>query len=108
MRISELLGADVHDANGRLLGRVHDVRLVQDEMVKEGGDARLRVDALLVGKSGVASRLGYVRNGVRGPWLLKLIATARERRADEISWSELAMTGGRLVRHTGGDDRVTK
>ena len=98
MRISDLLDEEVVDARGHRLGRVHDVRLVQDAGSPEGDDARFRVDSLLVGRAGLATRLGYTRNGVRGPWLVKLLATRRERRAEHVPWTEIDRVGGRLVR----------
>mgnify|MGYP005828524981 CR=1 FL=1 len=102
MRISDLLDQEVYDTDGRSLGRVHDVRLVQDAPSPEGDDLRFRVDALVVGRAGLAARLGYVRNGVRGPWAVRLIATRRERRTQEVPWTEVALADGRLVRRRPG------
>jgi hypothetical protein len=98
MRISDVLDQTVHDRDGHELGVVHDVRLVQDAPSPEGDDLRFRVDALVVGRAGLATRLGYVRNGVRGPWLVKALATRRERRTEEIPWTEIDRVDGRLVR----------
>jgi sporulation protein YlmC with PRC-barrel domain len=98
MRVSDLLDQPVHDRDGREIGIVHDVRLVQDAASPEGEDLRFRVDALVVGRAGVAARLGYVRNGVRGPWLVKALATRREQRTEEIPWSEIVRVDGRFVR----------
>jgi len=66
MRMSDLMACDVYAADGRCLGRVRDVRLVMDGPVR-GSLAALRVDALIVGGSAFAGRLGYLRGGVRGP-----------------------------------------
>ncbi|HKY13848.1 MAG TPA: PRC-barrel domain-containing protein [Microthrixaceae bacterium] len=98
MRISDLLDQEVVDERGRRLGKVHDVRLVQDARSAEGDDALFRVDTLLVGRAGLATRLGYTRNGVRGPWLVKLLATRWERRAEHIPWTAIERVEGRLVR----------
>ena len=98
MRISELLDQEVFDPSGRKLGKVHDVRLVQDVPASEGQDAAFRVDGLVVGRAGLATRLGYTRNGIQGPWLVKYLVTRRERRTDEISWAEIDRSDGRLVR----------
>ena len=68
MQISDVMGRRVADADGARVGKVADVRLVQDGPFVEGFGNTLRVDALVVGRGGVASRLGYVRGGVRGPW----------------------------------------
>jgi len=74
MRLSELLGAEVVDQAGRSVGRVHDVRLVQDGPPVGGFGAALRVDGLIVGRRAVGARLGYERREMRGPLLVKLLA----------------------------------
>jgi sporulation protein YlmC with PRC-barrel domain len=102
MRVSELLDDRVYAADGTEIGKVHDVRLVRDAPSAEGDDAAFRVDALLVGRVGLATRLGFVRNGVQGPWLLRTLATRREQRAEEIPWSEVEQVDGRLVRRSPG------
>jgi sporulation protein YlmC with PRC-barrel domain len=99
MRLSELLDAEVTDHDGSRLGKVHDVRLVQDAPAGEGRDLAFRVDALVVGRAGVAARLGYSRNEIRGPWLVRLVATRCDRRTEEIPWSDVEM-------HDGGIRRV--
>jgi hypothetical protein len=102
MRISELLDEPVYDIGGQMIGRVHDIRLIQDAPSPEGQPARFRLDALLVGRTGLSTRLGYTRNEVRGPWLVKLIATRRERSNEEIPWSDVTRRDGRLIRETVG------
>ena len=92
MQISDVMGRRVADADGERVGKVTDVRLVQDGPFVEGFGNTLRVDALVVGRGGVASRLGYVRGGVRGPWLLKVLATALEGRAFLVPWEDLQDT----------------
>ena len=71
MRLSEILGKDVIDEQGARAGRVHDVRVRQDGPVTSGVDAALRVEGLVVGRGGVAERLGYHRTGARGPWIVQ-------------------------------------
>ena len=51
MRLSELLGLEVHDESGERLGRVHDVRA-------ELTASSLRITGLVVGPFGVGERLG--------------------------------------------------
>jgi len=53
MRLSELLGCVVVDERGRLVGRVHDVRLVQDGPPIGQFGASLRLLGLLVGRHAV-------------------------------------------------------
>ena len=50
MRVSALVGAQVRDPDGRLLGRVRELRA-------EDGGGDLRVTALLLGRQGVHHRL---------------------------------------------------
>ena len=92
MLMSDVLGKSVLDGDGRKLGEVTDVRLVQDGPYIEGFGQALRVDALVVGRGGIAERLGYVRGGVRGPWALRVLASAMEGRAWLIPWTDLLMT----------------
>ena len=90
MRLSELLGLSVIDSDGRGLGQVRDVRLVQDGPFIEGFGHALRVEGLLVGGGALGVRLGIARAGVRGPWPLTTWFRWRERRARYIDWSDVA------------------
>jgi hypothetical protein len=92
VQMSEVMGTRVSDADGVSLGQVTDIKLVQDGPYVEGFGNALRVDALVVGRGGIGSRLGYVRGGVRGPWLLAKLATTLEGRAHLIQWSDLDRT----------------
>jgi hypothetical protein len=87
-RISDVLDCDVVDADGRRVGRIRDVRLVMDGPV-EGALARLRLDAVIVGGSALAGRLGYLRGGVRGPGLLKAVMSRLERRAATYTTAQI-------------------
>ena len=90
MRLSELLDRPVVDADGRALGKVRDVRLVQDGPVLRGTQAAMRVDAVVVSRGWRGVRLGYLRAEVRGPWLLRTIFRRLERAARTIPLRELA------------------
>ena len=89
MLVSDLLHRPVVDADGEPLGRVDDVRLVQDGPLIEGFGAALRVADLVVGPGGLAVRLGYVRHGVRGPGLVRALASRLERRTLVVAWDEV-------------------
>jgi sporulation protein YlmC with PRC-barrel domain len=52
IRLSELLGAEVRDARGDALGVVRDVR------VRKTAGGAWEVDRLLLGRAGLAHRLG--------------------------------------------------
>src|SRR6478672_7823068 len=70
MRLSELIGRPVVTADGRTLGTVHDVRLVQDSRATHAGTG-YRVDALAVGRRAVGTRLGFLPGHVEGLGLLR-------------------------------------
>ena len=90
MRLSELLDRAVVTADGRSLGKVRDVRLVQDGPLLPGAtQAALRVDAVIVSRGWRGVRLGYLRGEVRGPWLLRAIFGRLERTARAISMRDL-------------------
>ena len=90
MRLSELLDRLVVTADGRRLGKVRDVRLVQDGPILAGGtQAALRVDAVIVSRGWRGVRLGYLRGEVRGPWLLRSIFGRLERAALAIPLRDL-------------------
>ena len=67
MRLSDLLGKDVVTGSGRSLGRVHDVRLVQDGPLLPPWGAAFRVHELAVGRRSLGTRLGYDRGDVTRP-----------------------------------------
>jgi hypothetical protein len=89
MRISELLALEVVDADGRHVGKVRDVRLVQDGPVLGGTQAAMRVEAVVAGGGALGIRLGYVRGRVRGPALLGWAFSWAERRADTFLMTDL-------------------
>jgi hypothetical protein len=55
-----------------------------------GTQAAFRVNALVVGKAGLAERLGYIRNRVRGPWLISAMLKPIERKASVVSIADVA------------------
>jgi hypothetical protein len=99
MKLSELLSFDVVDADGRRVGAVRSVRLVQDGPVLGGAQAAMRVDAVIAGGGTVGMRLGYVRGGVRGPLLLRSIFGRSERRSQTFLMADLEWdTDAKLLR----------
>jgi sporulation protein YlmC with PRC-barrel domain len=71
MKLSELLGHAVVTADGKSLGKVHDVLLVQDGPIQANQSAALRLHALAVGRLSHGTKLGYTQGTVAGPWLLR-------------------------------------
>ena len=90
MRLGELLDREVVDRDGRTIGRVHDVRIVQDGPLL-GFDAAFRVHGLVAGPGSLATRQGYGRAGVRGPWLVRVIL--ERRKAWYVPWDRTAFDG---------------
>jgi hypothetical protein len=100
MRLSDLLHTRVFDADGTDLGSVDDVRMVQDgPMLLPFGNA-LRVEGLMVGHRSLGTRLGFVRGGVKGPWLLRVIFSTLERRAHYVDWEDVSSWDGETIRLT--------
>ena len=107
MRMSDLMACDVFADDGRRLGPVRDVRLVMDGPLR-GTVAALRVDALIVGGSAFAGRLGYLRGGVRGPIVLSAVMRRLEARAVTIDVGDITdwdLDHGRLVAAAGAVQR---
>jgi hypothetical protein len=100
MNLSDLVRCPVVDVTGTPLGRVEDVLLVQDGPLLLPFGAALRVDGLIVGKHSIGTRLGYNREGVKGPWLLRTIFSALERRTRYVPWDAVESWDGRVVRIT--------
>jgi hypothetical protein len=89
MRISDLLASEVHAGDGRVLGRVREIRIVQDGPVTTGVQAAFRVDALLVGKGSLGVRLGFHLGNTHGPWLLNLLFRRSHRRVKTIPMTDV-------------------
>ena len=90
MRVSDLLGGEVLDAHGAELGRVYDIRLVQDGPLVGPFGASLRLHSLLVGITAIGARLGFERGDVRGPWPLRATFSALHGRIRPAVWDEIA------------------
>lgn len=98
MRLTDLLGATVVDGQGRSLGVVTDVRLVQDGPLQGTFGAAFRVHGLVVGRTSVGAHLGFDRTKVRGPWLLKALFGAVQGRPRYADWSCIRSIEPRLIR----------
>ncbi|MER7407893.1 PRC-barrel domain-containing protein [Streptomyces sp. NPDC000070] len=99
MKATDLLGAEAVDTDGRRLGRVHDIRLA-----RPGYDAPWRIDAVIVGPSALAYRLGYSEHAVTGPGLLAALARWLVRRSRPIPWNQvISVKQRRLVVRPGAE-----
>jgi sporulation protein YlmC with PRC-barrel domain len=90
VRVSDLLGAEVLGAHGAELGRVYDVRLVQDGLVVGPFGASLQLRSLLIGVSAIGARLGFERSDMQGPWPLRAAFSALHGRIRPAAWDEIA------------------
>ena len=97
MRLSDLLEAEVVDRNGGRIGHVHDVRLVQDGPPLGTWGAALRLEALVVGKGSVGTRLGITRPKMKGPWILKVLFARQRASRVLIPWDRVREVGADRV-----------
>jgi hypothetical protein len=88
MVLSDVLGTVVRAADGRVLGLVRDVRLIQDGPI-DGTTARLRVDALVVSPHSLGLRLGYHHGGLRSPWLVRTAVRLLNRHVYTVAWTDV-------------------
>jgi hypothetical protein len=93
MRGSDVIGLTVLGPGDKELGRVLDVRLVQDGPLM-GAYAALRVEALVVGHHRVAAHLGYDRGDTSGPWMVRTLVRLLTRSNRSLPWSEARLEGG--------------
>ncbi|HEX4868182.1 MAG TPA: PRC-barrel domain-containing protein [Acidimicrobiales bacterium] len=94
MRLSDLLGQEVVTEGGEHLGRVRDVRLVQDGPLLGTWGAAFRVDALIVGRGAVLARLGLTRDTPSEPDLLQRpFGPFRRRRPVPVPWDRVVEVG---------------
>ena len=99
MRLSELLGSDVFDHDGVDLGRVRDVRIVQDgPRLGYRGGPLFRVHGLIVGRGAIGERLGFGRGGIEGPWLFAKLFAGRDDRF--VPWEQIHTRQGRRIELT--------
>lgn len=90
MRLADLLDLPVHDAAGRHLGAVRDVRLGP----LTGGP--VPVLGVVVGHRRAMARLGYAYGQVQGPWLVAVLARRLGRHLRYVPWADVTVEPGRL------------
>src|SRR5882757_2626522 len=93
MRLSDLLDSEVVDRDGERIGHVHDVRLVQDGPPLGTWGAALRLEALVVGKGSIGTRLGITRPQMKGPWVLKLLFARQRVSRVLVPWDRVRELG---------------
>jgi hypothetical protein len=90
MRLADLIGSVVVDADGDELGDVGDIWLTQDGLPMGVFGAALRFDKLVIGRFGLASRAGYERPNVLGPVILARLLGRGTKHRPVASWPDIA------------------
>jgi sporulation protein YlmC with PRC-barrel domain len=104
VRLNDLLGADVVDRQNRVVGRVHDVRLVRDGPRLGTFGVAFRIEGLVFGKAAVGARLGFVRASMTGPWAVRGALRAIHGDPRYLPWSRVVALQTRRVVISGGVD----
>jgi sporulation protein YlmC with PRC-barrel domain len=89
MRLSSLLDVEVFDEDGRSIGTVLDVRMVQRGPMLASFGAALQIESLVVGPGALGARLGYDRGPTKGPWPLRELFHALHRSTRTVPWDAL-------------------
>jgi hypothetical protein len=106
MRLSDLLHAEVFGPDDERLGRVLDVRMVQDGPLLEPWGAAFRVHGLIVGPRIAGTMLGFERAQVHGPALLKALFHSVERHARYVEWPHVVSAERGCVRVDVAKDQM--
>lgn len=104
MRLSEVLDAEVIGRGGKRIGRVSDVRLVQDGPVLGEWGAAFRIRDLIVTPRRAADWFGYERAEMKGPWALNALFRRIHRGAVLVDWDLVTAYGDKRV-VVDADDR---
>lgn len=100
MRLNDLLGRRVLDADGDVIGGVADVRLVQDGPMLVSMQRALRVDGLIVVENRATRLFGYERHV--GPELLRRLMHWRLGEVWYLPWEDVAEIADDTVTITRG------
>jgi hypothetical protein len=84
--------------NGRKVGVVTDVRLVQEGPILGTFGAALRFEGLIVNRHMFGAHMGFDRTNVRGPWLVKLVFGWLQRDPRFVGWERVRSIEPDLVR----------
>jgi len=76
-----------HQLLHRLVAR-EGIRIALSEPLELPG-AAFRLDGLIVGRYEVASRLGFDRRGVKGPWLVAAVVRRLARSSRFVAWEHV-------------------
>jgi hypothetical protein len=89
VRLTSLLGVDVVGSDGRTVGSVLDVRMVQRGPLIGSFGAAFQPEWLVVGRHGVGARLGYDRGDVRAPLPIRALIARLHAGTRLAPWSTI-------------------
>jgi hypothetical protein len=95
-RVGDVIGLPMADSDGRDLGKVYDIQLRRDGPVLPEFGRALRVEALLVGRESLATRLGFARPEMTGPWPIDRWGRRALRRTRVVPWECVRRDGEAL------------
>ncbi|MDQ1706284.1 MAG: hypothetical protein QOF18_2650 [Frankiaceae bacterium] len=95
MTVAELLACEVVDANGDVVGEVHDLRF---ERRGAGAAAGYHLHYLMFSSGSVFRRLGYGYGEMKGPWaLMHALRWLAAHRGWAVGWEHVTRIEGRRI-----------
>ena len=91
MRLSDLLNREVIDETGRKLGRVHEVRAIQNGPLQDAFGAALTIEGLIIGRGSLGTRLGFDRTDVKSPAAVRWIFEGLKGNRLFVRWDKIAV-----------------
>jgi sporulation protein YlmC with PRC-barrel domain len=95
MRLSELLGTEVHDQAGARVGRVADVMVLRDGPLDENGRPAFRILGLVVVEGRHGRLLGYEKE--RRPAVFRWVVRRMAKKIVDIPWEHVRSVTRDLV-----------
>jgi len=95
MRLSELLGTEVHDPGGARVGRVADIMVLRDGPLDENGRPAFRVLGLVVVEGRHGRLLGYEKE--RHPAAFRWAVRRLAKRIADVPWESVVSVTPELV-----------
>ncbi|MGN6752079.1 MAG: PRC-barrel domain-containing protein [Intrasporangium sp.] len=90
----DIIGTRVYDADDRLVGRVHDIRITPGTHgTPDAGKPAYVITGLIVGPAAVGTRLGYGHGRMAGPWPMTWIFRWLAGRSVVVDWSDVVEHG---------------
>ncbi|MCT9933527.1 hypothetical protein N5079_25260 [Planotetraspora sp. A-T 1434] len=95
VRLSGLLGREVRDSSGDIVGRIADVRLVQDGPMLAAVQQAFRIDGFVVVPRHTGQLFGYERGpGGRGPAPVSALIRWLHRGSRYVTWDQVESLDG--------------